>query len=468
MKALIWIGCFIGASCAQVLLKYAGIEGALPAIMVYGGMMICGRLLCEKYEEKQKKESDANATISILDEVSDVDEQAEQEFVEKTPARITCCRKCGEKLVENSKFCNFCGTAIAKKRDKKCPECCCYIPGDSEFCQYCGVKFENIPTNANVGVICNEHSEMLAATSNICQISDEKCGEASTEISAKIKHGKNRQCYCKLCGSAIDNLTKKCTGCGKQYFKRKFKPLYIFLIILIIFASYVGINYFQAISAMNNQEFIKSQRLFDNLVIIKTIFPERYNYVQAGVLMEKGMYLEALKAFKKMDSISVSASLIDFLKSKIYSEGQTAYRAGRLEEAKECFYASGIAYKRGNDYLLLILCKESNFSAVAYYSELVNMLDFEDVSEIIMKNQSTAIMFLTGRWESGYYYFKIEEGKNSSTYNLPHKNVQGYYHINDGIYSIESTKIFKFSIIDEDTISVYCYKDGSTHKLYRQ
>ena len=58
-------------------------------------------------------------------------------------------------------------------------------------------------------------------------------------------------------------------------------------------------------------------------------------------------------------------------------------------------------------------------------------------------------------------------------YNLPNKDVDGYYYISNGIYSIGETesgsvKCFKFAIINEDTMSVYCYKDGSTHKLYRQ
>ena len=102
-----------------------------------------------------------------------------------------------------------------------------------------------------------------------------------------------------------------------------------------------------------------------------------------------------------------------------------------------------------------------------------------------LKNQVTALLFLRSRWEDGQsnnpYFFEISkdsDDKNKDDYhassNLPQKNATGYFSITDSIYSIgdfggeNSTKIFRFSIIDEDTINVYCYKDGSTYKLYRQ
>lgn len=34
-----------------------------------------------------------------------------------------------------------------------------------------------------------------------------------------VKPTKGKQRYCKFCGSSIDRDTKKCTGCGKQYFR---------------------------------------------------------------------------------------------------------------------------------------------------------------------------------------------------------------------------------------------------------
>ena len=45
----------------------------------------------------------------------------------------------------------------------------------------------------------------------------------------------NKMVYCKKCGSPIDNGTKKCTGCGKQYFNiHKFTSWKIISITLAI------------------------------------------------------------------------------------------------------------------------------------------------------------------------------------------------------------------------------------------
>ncbi len=47
--------------------------------------------------------------------------------------------------------------------------------------------------------------------------------------------------YCSKCGSAIDSKTKKCTGCGKQYFKGiPWKPVCNIAVALLLVASFVG------------------------------------------------------------------------------------------------------------------------------------------------------------------------------------------------------------------------------------
>ena len=41
--------------------------------------------------------------------------------------------------------------------------------------------------------------------------------------------------YCSRCGKLIDSKTKKCTGCGKQYFKGiQMKPVTIILSLVIV------------------------------------------------------------------------------------------------------------------------------------------------------------------------------------------------------------------------------------------
>ena len=56
----------------------------------------------------------------------------------------------------------------------------------------------------------------------------------SQTFNQKTKIGKIK--YCSRCGGKINNETKKCTGCGKQYFKgfKGNKTLTILLIIMLV------------------------------------------------------------------------------------------------------------------------------------------------------------------------------------------------------------------------------------------
>lgn len=141
-------------------------------------------------------------------------------------------------------------------------------------------------------------------------------------------------------------------------------------------------------------------------------------------------------------------------------------------------------YKNSAKYLSLIDARTiSPFTSAsnlkAKYQKIISLISFEDAAEIILKNEDMMDLFLTGRWEDGtsdpYYFemFEDDDGNLSCRYNLPNKDVDGYYFLNDGVYSVgedEATavKCFKFSITSEDSIAVYCYKDGSTQRLYRQ
>lgn len=60
--------------------------------------------------------------------------------------------------------------------------------------------------------------------------------------------------YCSRCGSAIDNKTKKCTGCGKQYFRGlRFTKFSVTVIILVLV--------FAALSALCVLQYINVDRL---------------------------------------------------------------------------------------------------------------------------------------------------------------------------------------------------------------
>lgn len=278
--------------------------------------------------------------------------------------------------------------------------------------------------------------------------------------------------YCKRCGKPINSTAKKCTGCGKQYFTFRRHAIWIVpAVIVMALAGYVAFNYTQAEKAVEQEQFVIAKQYLDNLLVFDDLFPDTYAMAQAGALAEEGHYIEALQYFRAAGGSDISEEVLDTLINLVYANGQYLYRADKFEEAQAHFDEIP-HYKRSSDYSQLISCAPDTTRASVLcllgYDDLIKMIDFENTGEILLRH--AAQKFLTGRWEGGKYYFEIERSEDGATsyYNLPHKDVEGYYSFDNGVYFEGPFRIFRFEIIDEDTISVYCYKDGSRYTLYRQ
>ena len=97
------------------------------------------------------------------------------------------------------------------------------------------------------------------------------------------------------------------------------------------------------------------------------------------------------------------------------------------------------------------------------------------------KQDDMICAFLEGYWETadGNYYLNFYEsdgGGTSSSYNLPwvaepsgtvYFNIENLIYIYEDANGHELAKVYRFTITDFNTISVYCYKDSRTYKLYR-
>lgn len=320
---------------------------------------------------------------------------------------------------------------------------------------------------------------------------------------------------CDRCGHVNPEENLFCAQCGwkmNQAKKRRVlqKKTLIAAICCVVIVALVGFwfsAYNSAVSEMESQNFATAQQHFRKIPLAALLFSEECAYVDAGVLMEEGACLDALKAFDRLEEIDVPKQLVEKVSreivregyhwelkeisdnlqnisipdsvknamvSEIYSDGQTAYRAGNISQAEKYFSAIK-SYKQSGDYLALISYK--NKPKASDYNTLLRLIEFEDSAELMIKNYGFALDFLTGTWrtEQNYYLFQMKQEDDgfSCTYTLPHKYASGYFYFTNGVYSVgrtatETVDTFRFSIIDANTIYVYCYVNDTYYTLCRK
>ncbi len=163
MKVLIWVLCFFLNALISAIIKGNGvILGAIPTVILYGVTIWLARTLCKKWDEHKADKitnqteqanippvankcemcghvCDKTTSAKIEDDMgvryrnlcdacmeiynatpnehTDLAEPAETNIDEpvSSSTQIQFCRKCGEKLVENSRFCRRCGTEVVKE-----------------------------------------------------------------------------------------------------------------------------------------------------------------------------------------------------------------------------------------------------------------------------------------------------------------------------------------------------------------
>lgn len=247
MKVLIW---FVSIFLASALNTMVGNMGAFGTMLVYGVAFFAARSLCRAWDKRDIGNSSAEGVVK---------------------ARF--CRTCGSELSAEDELCSKCGTSVVQRdygmdSSTQCPKCHCALLSDSAYCQRCGTKIESEMT-AHTNLIQNDvlpsggdcamptiETEMpkTAEPDNQCNIIDSMGSTEASSVAGHVTQSiipdspphnspKRKKRYCKYCGGIIDAETKKCTSCGKQYFRvLKFARIFAICSAFVILLS---LNIFQ-------------------------------------------------------------------------------------------------------------------------------------------------------------------------------------------------------------------------------
>ena len=188
------------------------------------------------------------------------------------------CPKCGYSLPEDSLFCQYCGVSLAASRhpgppaDEQGAASPIPIPADAPV----RIFSAGVPAAASAGASLDTSPSPSADTSPDTPAdnsSDSSAGTSSDAPSAApsdtsvtrpvdrsgetpppgavraearrgAARGARKQVHCKKCGGVIDSRTKRCSGCGKQYFRAKAViPLLVCCVLLVSSLSLNGVQY---------------------------------------------------------------------------------------------------------------------------------------------------------------------------------------------------------------------------------
>lgn len=105
MKVLIWIGCFFVATILNTILGYAtGVK--VGYLIFYFAVYFVAKKLCNKWDEHKEAKTAKKKTTQQQNMV------VEEKALVENADQVRFCRKCGEKLLNNSQFCRKCGTEV--------------------------------------------------------------------------------------------------------------------------------------------------------------------------------------------------------------------------------------------------------------------------------------------------------------------------------------------------------------------
>ena len=202
-------------------------------------------------------------------------------------------------------------------------------------------------------------------------------------------------------------------------------------------------------------------------------------------MINSGEYYDAYTKLKPLGEQSEEIKeTLDILKELIYIDAEKAYDEGDILKAKKLFLTS-YPFEKSNDYLILLDSKINSLKGTTTIygknDSLFTLLNFKDTKEIIYDDVNYMLSFLKGKWEeadTGRQFFEVgysgdiwgrfleEKGKVHSFENND-LYVEQELDYNIKYANTYLAKPYNISILDKNTISVYCYTNDELYILCR-
>ena len=219
----------------------------------------------------------------------------------------------------------------------------------------------------------------------------------------------------------------------------------------------------------------------DALKLLFTLIKEKYepakrsavdvSLAKAQKQANEGSFGAAYQTLEKIKEYGDVNATLSLYRDEAYKTGVSLFRSASYLAAEFQFEAIG-NYLRAIDYITLIDAHLG--SSKITVNNLINLIGFEDASELLVKNQKIAQQFLTGTWQGEGKYFTMKSD-GYINYNLPYFNYGYYYRIENGIVLIypkndytSTKKLFGITVISEDCILILAYQNHRTYTLYRK
>ena len=372
-------------------------------------------------------------------------------------------------------------TSIPTENTSICQHCGVKVKADAQFCPCCGQTVIITPTKMFCGECGSELND-----NGVC----DKCNNNMAENDDAT-----------LASIAAYNLSLE--GEKNKMSRKKL----IWKLILIIFGSLIVVSlftyvyilpmiyYHQAGFAFERQNYEKAYTLYHKLNDYKNSESKINDciYRWADYILENGKYIEATN-FKNqvvLDSTHYP-TIYSSIWSKIDANTEFDYWDDSWNNTKQAttvytmLQTLPTSYEDTSELLKLFKAiSNGDVHPVSTYirenkSFLETVWPIEFVQDFLTSDDMIA-PFLEGHWTTygnGYYltFYEREGGGTSSEYNLPwvyEPTGTKYFDIRDLVYMYidanhnELAKVYKFTIHDFNSISVFCYKNNRTYKLYR-